>query len=123
MLMAVNMFFLVVHFKVEKLSTVVVAAFCGIITADLASGVVHWGADTWGSVELPIVGKVTFILIAFIFTPIKKYRKKFKFPFNNILFNPIFCLLQKLYSKVYFISSKYFLSHVVLILYLNIIIN
>jgi plasmanylethanolamine desaturase len=58
MLMAVNMFFLVLHFKIEKLSTVVVAAFCGIITADLASGIVHWGADTWGSVDLPIFGKV-----------------------------------------------------------------
>lgn len=57
-LMMVNFYFIVIHFRMENLSTIVIAALCGIITADLSSGLVHWGADTWGSVELPIIGKI-----------------------------------------------------------------
>jgi hypothetical protein len=56
-LMVVNFFFIVFHVRLNNLSTLVVAAFCGIVTADFGSGLVHWAADTWGSVELPILGK------------------------------------------------------------------
>ncbi|CAH1990815.1 unnamed protein product [Acanthoscelides obtectus] len=55
-LMAVNFVFILLYIRLEQLSTVLVAAICGIITADFASGLVHWAADTWGTVELPIIG-------------------------------------------------------------------
>lgn len=56
-LMIANFFCFLLKFKWDNVSTVVVAAICGIITADFSSGLVHWAADTWGSVELSIVGK------------------------------------------------------------------
>ena len=30
----------------------------GILTADLISGIVHWAADSYGSVEMFLIGKV-----------------------------------------------------------------
>uniref|UniRef100_A0A2R5LK94 Putative ubiquitin-conjugating enzyme n=1 Tax=Ornithodoros turicata TaxID=34597 RepID=A0A2R5LK94_9ACAR len=56
-LMVYNFFYLVYYFQASQWSTIVAAALCGIVTADFLSGLVHWGADTWGSVELPIIGK------------------------------------------------------------------
>lgn len=41
--------------------TLVLSTVAGALIADFLSGLVHWGADTWGSVELPIVGKVRIL--------------------------------------------------------------
>ncbi|KAF3817392.1 hypothetical protein GH733_012683 [Mirounga leonina] len=41
----------------EHTPLVMLGVVAGALIADFLSGLVHWGADTWGSVELPIVGK------------------------------------------------------------------
>ncbi|GAB6030408.1 Plasmanylethanolamine desaturase [Chamberlinius hualienensis] len=56
-LMALNFYYLCQHFQTQNCTAIVLAAVGGIITADFCSGLVHWGADTWGSVELPVLGK------------------------------------------------------------------
>lgn len=55
--MLVNLTLLCLKFHLATWHKIMVAAFAGIITADFASGMVHWAADTWGSVEFPIIGK------------------------------------------------------------------
>merc|ERR1711916_369867 len=44
----------------NSLLQVVTAVVVGMLVADFASGLVHWGADTWGSLDAPLVGQ-TFI--------------------------------------------------------------
>lgn len=36
---------------------IIFAAVIGILTADLISGIVHWAADSYGSVEMFLIGK------------------------------------------------------------------
>lgn len=45
------------HFDVYKWYIIFFAAFIGILTADLLSGIVHWAADSYGSVEMFLIGK------------------------------------------------------------------
>jgi Lipid desaturase domain len=56
--MLMNFCLMIGNFRIERLSAVFLSAICGILTADFGSGLVHWAADTWGSIELPVVGKV-----------------------------------------------------------------
>ena len=64
--MLVDLYFMIIHFNYQRVTTVLFAALAGIITADFVSGLVHWGADTWGSIELPIVGTVSIIKLSIL---------------------------------------------------------
>ncbi|XP_076304729.1 plasmanylethanolamine desaturase 1-like [Tachypleus tridentatus] len=57
LLIIINFSYLLYYFQPSKWSYVLIAALSGIITADFLSGLVHWAADTWGSVQLPVIGK------------------------------------------------------------------
>lgn len=61
-LFSANLIYILSALRKENLVTFVVAAMCGIVSADFASGLAHWLADTWGSVDLPIIGKVKYLL-------------------------------------------------------------
>lgn len=56
LLVIINFVELVLHFRIENSLAIFGAAFLGILTADFFSGLVHWGADSYGSVE-GLIGK------------------------------------------------------------------
>ena len=54
---AIQVFLLCSNFRLSYTPAILVCGILGILLADFMSGLVHWAADSWGSVEIPIFGK------------------------------------------------------------------
>jgi len=48
---------LISRFQIDDFIGAISALFFGVLLADFLTGLVHWTADTWGSVDLPYIGK------------------------------------------------------------------
>ncbi|XP_045036795.1 plasmanylethanolamine desaturase-like isoform X1 [Daphnia magna] len=56
-LMVIDLCYLTYYFQLQSIGVILLSGCAGILSADFSSGLLHWAADTWGSVDLPVIGK------------------------------------------------------------------
>ena len=77
----------------------------GILFADFMSGIVHWIADTWGSLEVPLIGP-TFIRYSSLLPSAFSFPIHFKFHVIYFNHSPLHEGMHMCFTSPHFLSIR-----------------
>ncbi|KAM6353439.1 LOW QUALITY PROTEIN: plasmanylethanolamine desaturase 1-like [Alca torda] len=93
----IDLLLYLIHFSTNHLFKIV-GTVAGIIAADFAPGTVHWGAGTWGSVDIPVTGKACIRPHHIDPTATRHYLIEANGDNSSTAMIPLACMLHKLPS-------------------------